>query len=295
MSYETELANIKHQTDVVSDAISAALVQGVVFAPLIYGEDLPPAKTTNVKLFRKAGSFTAETISESTAHAVDAAGQELSESSVTATAVKYCANCITTVEAERFSPITADKLYAALGNALARYWDTLIIALFSGFTGNTVTATSTMTVADIMQAAYLVRSGTYGVSPASGLICGLNFKMVYEIQKEILASAASVWGVPSQISLLSGLPGTNGFRGELPGMRIYETSGLPTSSSDSVGLVYDPAIAFCSMVDGQPAYQERWIGGSDGTRGYATERSAILFGDVKEWNDSGGVGVKSDT
>jgi hypothetical protein len=296
MANETELANIKHQTDVISDAISAALVQGVVFAPLIYGEDLPPAKTTNVKLFRKAGSFTAETITESTAHAVDAAGQELTETSVTATAAKYCANTMITVEAEKFSPITKDKIYAALGNALARWWDGLILALFSGFTGNTaITASSVLTVEDVLQAAYSVRAGTYGVAPASGLICGLDYKGVYELQKQLVQSSASVFGVPSQISLLSGLPGTNGYSGELPGVRIYAGSGLPTSSSDDVGVVFDPAIAFCSMMSPTPDYYERWIGGSDGTRGYATEYSAILYGAVAEWNDLAGCCVKSDT
>jgi hypothetical protein len=295
MANETEYANISHVTDVISDAVSAALVQGVVVAPLIYGEDLPPDKTTAVKLFRKDGYLAAETVSESAAQACDGSEQELTMTEITATAAKYAALNMLSVEAERFTPVTGQNIYDKIGQALARHWDQQIIALASGFSQG-VTSSTTLTVADMLQAAYLIRANCYGVVPAA-MIAVLDYKGVNEILKELITSAASAWSIPSMTSLLSGLPGTNGFRGELPGIRVYETSGLPTANTatDDCAMLFAPSMAFCSMVDSQVNYREKWLGGTDGTRGYCTERDGWIFGDVKEWNDLAGIMLKSDT
>jgi hypothetical protein len=291
MAYETERGNFVAPTNVISDAISPALLQRVVVAPLIYSEDLP--SNTNVKLFRKDGSLTAEEVNESAAQGIDGAEQEITQSSVTSTAVKLAAATIITVEAERFSQVTGADISRYIAEAIARDWDDEVLALFSGF-AKTVTCTSTAVAEKVLEAVYSVRSNTAGVS--SGMLNGVfDYKAIFELQKDIITSAASVWSQPQQTSLLAGVTGMNGYVGDLPGVRLYATNGLPTSGSDDVALVFDPAIAFGSMVSPIVDVRSKWLGAGDGTRGYATEWTGHIFCDVVEWNDYAGCGFLSDT
>lgn len=292
MANETELSNIAHATNVVSQGITPYLVNPVVVGPLIRYEPLPVG--TNVKLFRKDGYLIAEEVNESAVFAIDAAGQELTQTSVTATAVKLVSNVCLSVEAQQFSSLTLNDLARYAGEAIARDWDDEILGLFSGFSGQ-VTATSTLTIADCLTAAYTVRSGTAGVS-SGRLITVLDYKGMMEIEKELTASGAAHLANPSEISLLSGNRQPNGYRGSKAGMDFYETSGLPTSSSDDVALCYDPNLAFGGMISTQPQVRLRWLGGTgDGTRALCDEVCAWIFCDIIEWNDAGGVGILSDT
>ena len=288
MANETEFGNFALTTDVISAAISPALVSPVVVAPHIFYEALPVG--TNVKLFRKDGSLVAETISETTAHTVDAAGQELTQSTVTATCVKLCSNCEISVEAEQWAGATYADIARYAGEAIARDWDDEILALFASF-DNTVTCSSILTIGDCIQAAYNVRANTSGVS-SSRLVGIFDFKGMMEIQKEIVASGASNYSLESEISLLQGIRGNNGFSGSKAGIDFYQTSGLPTSGSDDQALVYDPAICFAGMISDSPEVRIDWAGGIGG---YMTEISAYIFCDIIEWNDAAGCEVASDT
>lgn len=291
MAYETERANIIQQTNVISDAISPALVQRVVVAPLIYSEDLPA--TTPVKLFRKDGYLTAEEVNESAVLAVDGAEQEVTQSSITATAVKLAAASIVTVEAERFGQLNAAQIARYIGEAIARDWDDEVLALFSGVSG-TVTCTSTAVAEKLLDAVYTVRSSTAGVS--SGMLTAvLDYKAILELRKDIITSAASVWTQPSLTSLLAGVTATNGYVGDLPGVRLYETNGLPTSGTDDIACVFDGALAFASMASPSVDVRAKWLGAGDGTRGFATEYTGHFFCDVVEWNDGAACGFLSDT
>jgi hypothetical protein len=293
MANETELANIAHITDVISDGITPALVNPTVVAPLIRYEALPVG--TNVKKFRKDGYLIAEQVNESTVHTVDDAGQELTQSSVTATCVKLCSNCIVSVEAQQFSSITLADIARYIGEAIARDWDDEILALFSGFTGNAVTASSVLTIADCLEAAYKIRAATAGVStgPLKGVF---DFKGIYEIQKELVASSAAHLAIPSEVALLQGMSGLNGYAGSKAGIDFYQTSGLPTSGTDDVALVFDPMLAFGAMVSPQPVVQVNWLGGAGSAQGgYSHEVAGYIFCDVIEWNDQAGATIASDT
>lgn len=292
MAYETEYANISHVTDVISDAVSPALVNKVVAAPHVYMEDLPTG--TMIKLFRKDGYLTAEEVNESAVQAVDGAEQELSMTEITATAVKLAATCHLTVETQTFTPISLGEIARKIGEAIARDWDDEILALFSGFSTG-VTATSVLTWDDVLEAAYTVRSGTAGVS--DGPLVGIfDYKGIFELQKEFTASGAAHLSNQSEISLLKGVNGANGFTGEKGGVWTYNTSGLPTSSSDDVALVFDPRIAFAGMASPSVNIRTRWLGAAgDGTRGFVDEVTGWIFCDIVEWNDGAGVMVKSDT
>ncbi len=286
--YHVLLANSAHPTDVVSDGITAALVQKVVVMPFVKAEDLPA--NTAVKLFRKDGSVTAETAAEAAAYTYSA-NSEISQTTVSATAAKTVVCTKISVEADQFGTITPADIPGYHGAAIARALDDEILALFSGFTGNTaVTATSVLTVADIMQAAYKVNASLAGRDGAN-LIGVFDYKGIYEIQKELTQTGATPFAIESMVSLLKSTQGLNGYRGSIPGVDCYCTDGLPTSSSDDVALVFNPDLAFGAMYSPGVQTRETWVGSS----GFHTEYSSWIFNKCIEWNDLAGCTVKSDT
>ena len=285
MAFETELGNIATQTDVISDAISEALVQAVVAAPLIFTEDLPQG--TNVKLWRKNGSLTAEAVAESAAYTFSASS-ELTQTTVTSTATKTAVASKLTVEAQRFSPMTPGMIAQEQGAALMRLVDDDILALFSGFS-NDVTATSTLTVPDMLEGVFTVRSGTAGVSKLP-LVSILEYKQVNELIKDIEAKSADVYSQPMMATLLEGVSGANGFRGTLPGVAIYETDGITDDAADYEGLLYDPNLAIAGMMSNQVETRVEF----EGSAGGYDEIYSWIFSDFVEWNDSAGVQIKSD-
>ena len=285
MANETEVSNFALTTDVISDAISPALVQAPVVAPHIYYEALPAG--TNVKLWRKAASVTAAEINESAI----VTPQEPSESTVTATVVKLGGTILLTVEAQRVGASQGDMV-RLLAEAIGRDWDDEIIALFASIS-NQVTATTTLTINDVLEAAYNVRANTAGVS--SGPLVGVfDYKGIHEIQKELTGSTAAHLSNASEISLLQGV-GANGYVGEKSGVYFYQTDGLPTSGSDDNALVYDPAITFGGMISPSVETRINFIGGEGPTRGFADSINAWIFCDVIEWNDGAGCGILSDS
>mgnify|MGYP007073207622 FL=1 len=286
MANETELANIGHPTDVISDAISAALVQKVVALPLIYTEDVAEG-ASNVKLARKAGNLVAEELAESTAYSFSASS-EYTESEVTSTATKFVCVSKLTIEAQKFSSVTKEKIMMEQAAAIGRDLDDEILALTSGFS-NQVTATSTLTVDDVQQAVYTVRSGTAGVS--SGMLAALlDYKGVNELIKEINSSTGTIYSQAQHSTLLGGVIAENGFAGTLPGVALYNTDGLPTSGGDDVGLVFDPALAIFGQMSSSIETREL-----PNMTGFWDEISSAIFADFVEWNDAAGCGLLSDT
>lgn len=286
MANETERANIVAPTDVISQGISAALVPNVVVMPLIYTEDLPQG--TNLKKFRKAGSLTAEDIAESATYTFSGSS-EYTETAINATAAKSVVISKATVELQQFSDtMSLEKLTEEQGKALARAVDAKPKALFTGLS-QTVTSSTVLTVADVMQAAYLVQSGTSGVS--GGQLRGVfDFKGINEVRKELLASGAAVFSQESMTSLLAGIVNLNGFVGSLPGVDLFGTNGLPTDSGDDVGAVFDPNICFAGVV-GVVDNRSVW----KGSEGLFDEMTAWIFSAYVEWNDAAGTRVRSDT
>lgn len=292
MSYETELANIVHQTNVISDGITPALVQRPVVGPLIRYEALPVG--TNVRLFRKDGYLVSEQVTESAAVAMDGSEQEVTQTSITATCVKLAAACILTVEAQQFSNATLADMSRYIGEAIARDWDDELKGLTTGFSTG-VTATSVLTWDNILDGQYNVQSGTANIS-AGPLIAWLDNKGMKELRKEQWNSSAAVMSLPQTAQLLTGYDlGKVGFQGERGGVFFYQVTGLPTSSSDDVGLIYDPELAFGGMISNAPQVRMRWVGGSGSGVGFADEVAGWIFCDIVEWNDLAGCMLKSDT
>lgn len=290
MSYETEYANITKPTNVISAGISAALVQAVVVVPHVHAEPLPVG--TMVKLARKAGYLTAASLSESSAWTYSAENtDELKETSVTVTAAKTAAMCKVTVEAQDFTSINLAAVAAEEGRAIARILDDNVLTLFSALNGGTaVTSSSTLTVADIMQAAYLVRANL--ANRNGGNMVGIfDYKGVFEIQKELIQSGGAALANRELITLLTGLQQLNGYVGSVPGVDIFATDGLTTGSSDDYAAVFNPEIAFFGMYS--PAPVVKMIDIVSG--GFWTEIGSYVYSAVAEWNDGAGICVKSDT
>jgi hypothetical protein len=293
MAFETELANIAHQTDILSTGITPALVKTPRMAKLIRYESLPVG-ITPAKLLRKAGYVGAEEVSESAVQAIDGADNEYTETSVTLTARMLAATLFITDRAMTFSDMTVQKCLDLVGGALGRDWEEEVLAKIASFS-NSVTSASVMTLADAQEAAYLVRSNTNGVSIGQ-LKSVLSFKQIHQIQKELSQSAAASLSVPSEIVLLSGAHNVDGYVGSKGGVDFYEQAGLPTNGGDTIGCVFDPMLAFGAFASDTPKVAVTYLHGpGDGTRSFGNTVSGLIYVDVEIWNQEGGVKVASDT
>lgn len=288
MTFETELANIGHPTDVISEGISDALVQAVVVTPLVYAEELPAE--TNVKLFRKDGSLVADKQAESAAISFSA-DEELTQTEVTVTATKTAVATKLTVEAQDFSRMTADEIAQKQGQAIARDWDDNALALISSLSTNSVTAASICTMEDLLKAAYKVRSGTAGVSRGR-LAAVLDYKAVFELQKELVTSGAGSFSNDALLALLMGgeLP-ANGYRGTVANIDVFECNGFPTSGGDNVQAVFDPMLAFCGMYSSSMTTKFIEVGSGGGW----TEIWTYAYDDVAIYNDAAASQLLSDS
>lgn len=292
MANETVLTGIAHPTDVYSDAISAALVDAVRLVPLIYSEDLPA--NTTVKYVKKDGYLTAsaaavaEAASYSTLSAYATTGIAL-------TAEKHAVISFISAEAKRFGGVDEALIARKQGEALARKLDSLIAALFAGFS-KSVTATSTLTVEDILDAAFTVRRNIKGAAGRKLTAC-LEYAGVHEIRKELVKSASAVYTIPAMVSLL-GTPGqtqitANGYVGDLPGVEVFEFGGCSTSGADNVQAVFDRDMALVGIYGQRVETVITEVGG--GNPSFGTEIASYIFHDEVEWNDLAGCQVLSDT
>jgi hypothetical protein len=288
MAFETEFGNLSHPTDVISDALGPALADAVVVAPLVYTETAP--LETNVKLFRKAGTLTAQDVAESASHNY-ASGDEYTETEITATLAKSIVYMKITAEAERFHSNALTKTVAEAGRALARRLDDKVLALFSGFsTQNNDRSGSTLDVETLMEAAYSVYAANAGFGRQ--LVGVVDFKGALEIKKNVNSAAAAIYSQPERTTLLDGaFAAANGFIGSIPGVDLYATSGLPLASSDDVALVFNPDIAIAGMVDPAVTVWENTVTAD----GMFKEYAAYIFNTFVEWYDGAGVGVLSAT
>ena len=288
MAYETEYANIVKPTDALSDITGAALVQKAVLPALVYSEDVPVG--TMIKKFVKDGYLTADVLAESTAVSFGA-GNELTQSSVSATVTKYVGAAKLTAEAERFTRMTSAEMAGKVGEAIARDIDGDIKALASSFS-NTVTATDVLTLDDIMLGDLSIRENTLNVSEGSLVFIGNN-QGIYDLKKDIVQSAAAVFTQEKKTSLLDGVSTPAGYVGSALGTYdFYVTSGMPTSSSDDVNLLFDPRMAFAGVIDPTVNMDVQFMGASSGLY---NEITGWVWANFVEWYDEAGCGILSDT
>lgn len=284
----TEVSNAVTLGNLISRRASPALVAAAVGMGSLYAEDLPTG--TNVKKFEKNGSLTAASLAESTALAVDSNG-ELTNSSVTATAAKAAVSSGLSVEGERFTNISIDRIASEQGSALARYVSADFLGMAGGFS-TAVTCTDVATVADLLLAQFNILNSNVP-NPEVNVHAYLGARAVYNLKKEIVQSGAAAWSNPNMLALFGGNgPKANGFMGQIPGVcDVYQASGFGTSGSDDVQMVIHPMWALAGMFDAGP---KTWVT-PKGSEGLYTEIVSYYLYDIIEWNDLAGVKFLSDT
>lgn len=282
--------NAVMSTDVVSDLITEALVQGVVCLPNVLQTSVKSMSAT--QKVRRKGALTAEAIAEGAGYTFGANG-ELTDTSVSLVASKLMVASRLTYEVTRFETgITPERIAQEQGEALARQMDAPLRALTPGLS-QVVTSTTVLTVSDLIQAIYIVQSGTFGKG-SQRYKAWLDYKAVNEIRKEIVASTASVWVNTSMIGIMGAAEGLNlemnGYQGTLLGLLdIHITAGLPTTAGDRQGAVYNPQFCFGACVDEVVQPNPTWIHGN----AYEEKSSVTLYG-ATEINDAAGCQVRSD-
>jgi len=284
----TEFSNSITIGNALSAVSSPAFVKGTVGMNLMYTEDLP--SQTNVKKFRKNGSLTAASLAESTALAVDANG-ELTDTSISATAAKVAVSSGVSIEEQKFGTIDMQRVGDEQFAAIARFVDNDFLSMASGLS-NTVTATSVMTIDDLMTAQMTIYNGNCP-NPEVPLAAVLGPRAVYNVKKEIVQSGGAHWSNPAQLGIFQGAPvKANGLIGSLPGgIDVYQTTGFATGGGDDSQMVIHPMWCLAGIFDSAPT---SWII-NKGSEGVYTEIVSHYFYDIIEWNDAAGVLVKSDT
>lgn len=287
--YATELSNLTIVGNAISALMSPAFVKVSIGLNLVHTEDFPDY--TNVIKFRKSGSLVAETLAQSTEYTFSASS-EITDSSVTCTAEKAVVGSRISVEAQRFGAGQAgfERFGDEHGAALGRLFDSSLFTLFSSVSG-AVTATSTLTKDNLLEAAYSVRSSMQGAHGGVKLAGVFDYKGVNEVRKELTSISASAFSNPSMLTLMS-VPQVNGLAGEFAGIEIYEVAGLPTSGGDDVACVFHPQLCFAAGLGGEMKTSVTW---KDASGGFLFEISSYWFYKIVEWNDTAGVRVLSDT
>lgn len=291
MANETVLTSLAHPTDVYSAAISAALVRASVALPLIHAEDLP--NNTTIKYVSKAGSVASSTggVSEGANYTTKS---QYSRTGISITAIKDVVSTFITVESLEFGTFNEALMTQEIGAALARELNDEILGKASGFS-NSVVASSTLTIDDLMDAAYNVRAGCKGAAAGVTLRALLGHKGAHALRKEVIKSSASVFTIPAQISILgSQTLEPNGFVGMAAGIEIYETSGFGTTGGDDRQMVFNPMNALAGMYGTLPQMLPPiWVG--QGNPSFGVEVSGYVWHGCAEWNDAGGCELRSDT
>lgn len=289
MAYEQELSNFARQTDVVSAAMSEAFVAQSIGLGLVYSEAFPAG--VNVVKFRKAGYGTAQTIAE-LGNFTYGSDTEITDSSVSATAAKKVFASKHSIESLQYGGPSAsyERFGREHGGALSRLFDANLKTLFSGI-ATTVTASTTLTKDNILDARYNVVKSMKGAF-SGNMVAVLDYKGANELSKELTSSTGTAFVQQVDLGVV-GIPQSNGYAGSLLGVDIFQTDGLPTSSSDDVACVFDPMNAFAAGVDGVQSFNSELI--FVGSQGGYFEMTSWGFWHIVEWNDTAACALLSDT
>lgn len=283
----TEVSNAITLGNLLSAKSSPALVKSAVGLGSLYREDLPT--NTNVVKFVKEGSLTSASLVESTALAADANG-EFTQTSVSATAAKIAVSSALSLEAERFTSLTVQKLADEQGAAIGR-------GVSNDYIGNaanlatTVTSTTVMTVDDLYLGQYNIFNSNCPNQEVL-LHAFLGPKAFLNIKRELIQSGASAWTNPNMLSVLQGLPTQAGYMGTIPGLAdFFQTTGFATTGGDDQQMIVHPMWCLAGIFDSAPTTWFR----QNGPEGFFTSVASAYLYDIIEWNDLAGVMLRSDT
>lgn len=286
MANEIKVASQSTPTDVISNAISRALIEKVVCLPHVFTEQLPVGTVT--KLARKDDALgLAAEVSEAGNHSITS-GDNFTQGEVSLTVAKTVKSVRVSVEAMRFTSLSDAEIIAKISSSISRKLDNDIKTLIDGLS-QTLDASGDVTAEILMQAAYLVEEGNAGRDTLPLIYIG-HKKSAFKLKKEALYSSANAFTSSPSINLLSGLTTPAGWFGRLPGIELYQVSGLATTGSNTKTGVFNPDLAFFGM------YGDLEIARTaPNSQGLYTEICGYVFHQAAEWNDGAGVEVQSLT
>lgn len=291
MAYETERGNLITLANSISGYLGPAFVQASQGLALVFKELLGDSMQVT---FPKLGYLVAEDVAESTNYTYSASS-ELTETSVALTAVKQVQGSKLTVEAKRFGGPRANVpfLVEQHKTAHARLFDTKLKTLFSSIATAT-TAGTILTIDNFIDARYAVVSAMKEAFSGK-LVSMIDYKGATEIEKEITHTTASMFANMEELGVLGQPKAPTGFVGNLAGVDIYQTDGLPlaNSNTDDVGCVWDPMHCFAALID--PQGFNVVLNGPRADNGISDEQLSWIFTKVGEVNDLAGCRLLSDT
>jgi hypothetical protein len=287
MANEILVANMATPADVVSDAISRALINKIVCTPFVFAESLPVG--TTVKQARKDGALgLGATVAQANNYTFGA-DSEFTQTKVQLTVAKSVIASKITVEAAQFTEVDDNMVIQKQANSLGRTMDNAVKTLASGFS-QVVEAGASMTAEALLEASMLISAGNAS-EDGQGLVCFLTPKQIFQIQKQLIQSGASAWSNIAFLSLLQTLENPVGWAGGLPGVGdVYRVNGMPTGDGKTRGMVINPALALFGMYGSVEVERK-----APNSQGLFTEITSYIFNQVAEWNDPAGVQVRSDT
>lgn len=287
VSYVTEIGNIITPDNVVSDVLGPALVKKVTMMNLMHVEDIPTS--TPVKKFRKDGALAepSTTVAESTAVSL-AAGGELSQSAVNATAAKMAISSALSVEEMQWGSMSLADIALKQADAIARGVDTTALSRASGLS-QSVTSSAGLTLEDIYLAGYTIDNQEVPDLEVQKAVV-ISRKARHNLQIQSLQTGASAFVNTQFLSILNDKPRPNNLVASIPGYDIYATSGFATSGGDNVQLVIHPRYCLAGMFAARPV---TWTA-NKGTEGLFSESVTYYFFAIVEWYDQAGVALNSD-
>jgi hypothetical protein len=282
---ETEYSNY---VDVAAflDANIAPAFRSATISPL-FCHQVQFQTGSDSKKLRKAGTLTATTATESTAHTASEY-TETSPNTLLATQVKVYVE----VSDKAADLVGADLMALAreAGVAIAEKVDSDTFALADALNGGTAIGTTTAdaTPQHLLDASYTVSAN----NPPAQLSYILHSVQIYDVQTDILASSASFWGHDAGVTLMdTQIPMTQGFVGSFMGIPVYKSTNLESlnTNADWGGMCIANGLAFAQGF-GPSVKLEFDRNLSKGVH----EISAYIWFDAKEYNDDAGVSIVTD-
>jgi hypothetical protein len=291
MANETQYSNMITLAAAV-DAAIVPMFTSQVIAPRLVAPFNVGAPNTRVKDLPKSGSITASVVAEIGA----ATSQTLTDTKVTLTLQKAVVLLRPSIESVRFAAgADPNRLASLSAQACAKKFDQDVLALAAGFS-QVVDAGATMTVAKILEAAYLVRAGNI---PSQRLVGVLNYKQSYEIGNDIRNSSGSFYANPqfNPERALNGAQAVPGFLGTMLGIELYESgnTALADSNTNHVGGVWAPQFAIAALYPSgdEPAFETSIAEQTEFANSILNIKTMMWY-QVGEYVDSAGVCLKSD-
>lgn len=275
MANETEYSNIITVAAYVEAEVAPYFRSTAIMPNLVRAFNFDPG--SNSKKLPKAGSLVAEIVAES----AEATVREYTESSATLSAEKGKVLVELSDEEMEFAARSKDTFTQEQGRALADKFDSDAMALFAGFSNSVGSTGVDLTIAVVQQGFYTLRLNKI----PRPYVCAFSPKAVLDLATAIVASSASIWTNPEQISLINGEAQTNGLAGKILGSDVYESTNI-TLATDHICAIFNPLYALAAGYKGGFKVEtERNL--SKGT----TEMATTFFHDLTEYNDAAGVKV----